>query len=402
MLVLKRIRQCEAVLREYPGSTPFTPVLKDFFRRHSNMGARDRREVTAMSYALLRTGLLRKFFSSFEEHAAWAVFLCLSHQGDWLKQLVSAGLLPVDATGTGRVEDSLSFFLQQYKNIHREDLFPVSGQVSSLINRHLFYASHLQQPFFWFRVKERKRENFIKKLDEAAVPYRQQGNAFGLPNGFELPKLLGAGTNIWGEIQDLSSQQATLLPELEGHEKVWDVCAASGGKSLALSDRYPRLSLYASDIRASVLNNLCQRFVASGQALPYLAVADLSLPVGQVLFENRTDRVKAEKDYFNVLVLDVPCTGSGTWGRNPEFLPDFDEKKISVYRQLQRDILSNSSYFLRKGGQVLYITCSVFCAENEENVRFAESLGLEIVCQQYFEGYKNRADTLFAALLRKA
>ena len=104
---------------------------------------------------------------------------------------------------------------------------------------------------------------------------------------------------------------------------------------------------------------------------------------------------------YDLIIADVPCTGSGTWGRTPEQLFYFDDKKIDEYASIQKKIVSNAIRHLNRDGYLLYITCSVFKKENEENARYLqEKFNLELVRQETLKGYDKKADTLFAALLK--
>ena len=71
-----------------------------------------------------------------------------------------------------------------------------------------------------------------------------------------------------------------------------------------------------------------------------------------------------------MIIADVPCTGSGTWGRTPEQLYYFEDRKIEEYASLQKQIVTNVISHLAPGGYFLYITCSVFKKENEEAIDF--------------------------------
>ena len=105
---------------------------------------------------------------------------------------------------------------------------------------------------------------------------------------------------------------------------------------------------------------------------------------------------------FSIILADLPCTGSGTWSRTPEQLFYFDPQKIREYATLQRKILSNVIDQLEPGGHLLYITCSVFKKENEEQVDFMkEKFLLQEEKSELIKGYDKKADTMFAALLRK-
>src|SRR5690606_23481303 len=100
--------------------------------------------------------------------------------------------------------------------------------------------------------------------------------------------------------------------------------------------------------------NLEERFRHAGIRGYKAFVADLS--VGEENYKN----IPFKKGSIDLIILDVPCSGSGTWGRSPEYLRFFDEKEIDHYAALQKKILTNSIPYLKKDGIILYSTCSVF------------------------------------------
>ena len=102
---------------------------------------------------------------------------------------------------------------------------------------------------------------------------------------------------------------------------------------------------------------------------------------------------------FDLIIADVPCTGSGTWPRTPEQLTFFHKKEIGSYAVLQRKIVENAVPHLAANGYFLYVTCSVFKKENEENVAFIQQkFQLKLLSMEYLKGYEMQADTLFVAL----
>ncbi|MBA2563089.1 MAG: hypothetical protein H0V14_09295, partial [Chitinophagaceae bacterium] len=114
-----------------------------------------------------------------------------------------------------------------------------------------------------------------------------------------------------------------------------------------------------------------------------------------------TANCQLSTEKFDLIIADVPCTGSGTCARTPEQLYYFNQKQIKKYSALQKQIVENVVPYLKPGGHFLYITCSVFKKENEEIVNFIEEkFNLKVVKVQLLKGYEIQADTLFAALFK--
>jgi 16S rRNA (cytosine967-C5)-methyltransferase len=197
-------------------------------------------------------------------------------------------------------------------------------------------------------------------------------------------------------VQDLNSQK-TLdllrpLPTKSNAElSIWDCCSGSGGKSILAFDLFKKVRLTVSDKRKEILENLKLRFAKAGIKDNKLIEADLEkLPVRLT-------------ESFDIIIADVPCTGSGTWARTPERLLFFKENEIEEYALLQRRIINNVLPYLKNNGYLLYITCSVFKKENEENVEFLrEKYKLNLIKSEYLKGFEMQADNLFVALLTKA
>ena len=149
-----------------------------------------------------------------------------------------------------------------------------------------------------------------------------------------------------------------------------------------------RVGLTVSDIRSSVLENLKVRFERNKIFKYTMLVADLAndLPT-QLVAES-----------FDAIILDVPCSGSGTWGRNPENRLNFDMAKLRSYTALQEKILVNVLPLLNEGGRILYSTCSVFKAENIGVLKvLAKHPGFKVTKSELITGHLQKSDTLFVA-----
>lgn len=189
---------------------------------------------------------------------------------------------------------------------------------------------------------------------------------------------------------DAASQMAANMVQIRIGDAVWDACSGSGGKSLFLRNKYRfDFDLTCSDLRYHTLENLKGRFHKTGLPVPAIELTDLSK--GFQL-----------SDTYRVIVLDVPCSGSGTWGRTPENITGFGPDKLHYYAGLQRQIFANTIRHLKPGGTLYYMTCSVFAAENEDNVQaFCRTYGLELKESRYCHTGDAESDVLYCAVLQK-
>jgi 16S rRNA (cytosine967-C5)-methyltransferase len=255
--------------------------------------------------------------------------------------------------------------------------------------------SHLQQPDVFVRMRPDKKLQVEQQLKAKNIDFVTEGNAVRFAPNTKVEQVLAVNKDVI--VQDISSQRiGELIEKIEiKHSpfKVWDCCAASGGKSILAIDQfkiqYPKskIELTVTDVRSTILHNLQKRFSEAGITHFRSFVADLTKPINN------------SSELFDLIICDAPCSGSGTWGRTPEQLVFFTEDKIEYYSNLQQSIVSNASKQLKENGYFLYITCSVFAEENEKIVSFiSEDLKLKLVEMKYFKGYNEKADTLFAAL----
>jgi 16S rRNA (cytosine967-C5)-methyltransferase len=142
-------------------------------------------------------------------------------------------------------------------------------------------------------------------------------------------------------------------------QRIWDACAAPGGKTVVLAGRHTTAELLATDINAHRLESMDRRIK---HEMPDRTIRTLKANAAQL---------PASEGKFDLILCDVPCSGTGTLARNPEIrhrlqLSDFERQATR-----QREILSNAIMRLRPGGRLLYSTCSL---EPEENERILHSV----------------------------
>ncbi len=382
------INSAVSILTGYAGKEPFAAYLKKYFAANKKYGSKDRKQVAHLGYCYFRAGHALPD-TSMEEQLLMALFLC-SQQPDPLL----AGLHPEWNEKVSLAIKQKLQLLGLEKNPNR--FFPWVQQLSDGVDAEAFSNSFLTQPDLFIRVRPGYPGLVKEKLQSAPVKYEElTGSCFRFPSGTKLDDLLEANKEI--VIQDYNSQRVgellRLIPQNGEHKNrtVWDCCAASGGKSIMASDILGNITLTVSDIRESILHNLGKRLSAAGISHFHSIVADLSmkdpLPAGEK---------------FDLVIADVPCSGSGTWSRTPEQLYYFREEKIEGYQQLQQRIVSTVLPHVKAGGYFLYITCSVFRKENEDRVDFITvDPGYSIVSKELLTGYDKKADTMFACLLKR-
>lgn len=174
-------------------------------------------------------------------------------------------------------------------------------------------------------------------------------------------RLQDEGSQLIGEI-------AACAGEIEGRsaEKVVDLCAAPGGKTMVLAERNPRARIVACEASASRLEILRERLAGWGAHVE-CRLADAAT------FDQEAE--------FDLALADVPCSGTGTLGRNPEIRHRLHEEDLVRQAERQRAILRAALRAVRPGGRVVYSTCSLEPEENEQVVsaELAENAGAHVV-----------------------
>lgn len=354
------------------------------------MGSNDRKICRELVYNYYRLGCALPH-SETETRVAIGNFLFSFNQGEMMNYLLSTYLNLSPDHLTDDYQKKINLIKEKFPDWCLNDIFPLIVHVSESINHIEWLHSFFYKPLVWVRALKNKTGEVMQAFDNAGLRYIRSpftDEAFGFDASEKITETK-AYKNGLVEIQDISSQrlQHFFKPAVP-NEKWWDCCAGAGGKSLLLCDHYPNIDLTVSDIRESVMLNLNQRMKRAGSGPVKSKLVDLS------------EKIKfAER--FDTILLDAPCSGSGTWNRTPERLRNFSEAEIDSYAKRQKFILANVISSVKPGGRIIYITCSVFKAENEGVIEFVTSRNeISIESMQFIDGYHQRGDTLFVAVLR--
>ena len=191
--------------------------------------------------------------------------------------------------------------------------------------------------------------------------------------------------------QDEGSQLLADLMQVKPGQLVMDYCAGAGGKTLAFASRMQNKGqIYLHDIRKYALDDSRKRLRRAG------------IQNAQIVFEDEAKLKKLKKSMDWVLV-DAPCTGTGTMRRNPDMKWKFETEVLERLIGQQRMIFERALSFLKPQGQIVYATCSVLNEENRQQLsHFIKTYELEMV-GEIFESFPvlGGMDGFFGAVLKK-
>ena len=159
------------------------------------------------------------------------------------------------------------------------------------------------------------------------------------------------------EVQDEGSQLASLLCDAQPYMQVADICAGAGGKSLVMAAIMKNKGrVLALDTRASCIKRLGERMRRAG-------IHNIER---KVVSENWC--YQAWRGKFDRVVVDAPCSGSGTWRRKVDARRRLTSEQLASYQQTQANLLHKASAMVAPGGRIIYITCSILASEGVEQI----------------------------------
>jgi 16S rRNA (cytosine967-C5)-methyltransferase len=187
------------------------------------------------------------------------------------------------------------------------------------------------------------------------------------------------------ELQDASSQAVADLVPLQTGQRLLDFCAGAGGKVLALAGRVSG-NFYAHDVDPRRMKDLPPRAARAGVSVKQVAIEDL-----------------AQDSRFDTVLVDAPCSGSGSWRRDPQGKWLLTEDKLDEVIHLQSAILDQVSPMVKPRGHLVYATCSLFSRENERQINtfLDRDQTFSLSSEHHFTPLEG-GDGFFCAVLRKS
>jgi 16S rRNA (cytosine967-C5)-methyltransferase len=193
-----------------------------------------------------------------------------------------------------------------------------------------------------------------------AEPLGFAADALRLPHDIRIDQLPAYAAGAF-EVQDAGSQIVTSAAGVERGQHVVDLCAGGGGKTLALAALMANHgSILACDVDRGRLQRLPERAARAG-----VTIAETRL-----LNPNReAEQLADQMGRADIVLVDAPCSGTGTWRRNPEARWRLTRERLGKLVATQRHILGLAAELVRPGGALVYIVCSVLDDEGAGQIR---------------------------------
>ena len=321
---------------------------------------------------ILEMGLFQMFFMDVPDHAAVSTSVGLSkaanlHEGS--ARLVNAVLraarrsglpaLPPQRIRRVSIENSVpEWLVRRWFDVYGGDRAEAMAK------------STLERPAEWIRVNLQKISAPVLAqklgLTGASILYDRY---VLIPEGVKLKALLESDSFADGEfsLQNPSAYQVVKLLDLKPGNKVWDACAAPGGKSALMAEMDSSLDILASDVseqRTSMMNDLMERRCLKNirvQCIDVLSPRNGGVAGGgpaEGVADAARGRSEGEASPFDRILLDVPCSNMGVIARRPESVYRLTPESVKELADLQFRLLESASAMLAKDGILVYATCS--------------------------------------------
>ena len=338
---------------------PADAVVSRHFREHRSLGPRERATLSDTVFAILRERLRLEWLARSGSGSKWRRLAILAFPGD--RDFLKSALTDAEKAW---LDASLAVTDADLLAPHRHNLpewlaVALRAQVGAEFDE---LAQSLNRPApldLRVNVLKKKREVVLAELRQADLvceptPYSPLGIRLqGKPSLSKVPAFVQGEV----EVQDEGSQLLALLLDAKRGEMVVDFCAGAGGKTLAIGAAMRNSGrLYAMDTSGHRLDALKPRLARSGLSNVHpLAIA-----------HERDDRIKRLAGKIDRVLVDAPCSGLGTLRRNPDLKWRQTPETVAAQARLQAAILNSAARLLKPGGRLVYATCSLLQAENEE------------------------------------
>jgi 16S rRNA (cytosine967-C5)-methyltransferase len=351
---------------------PAAQALKEWGTAHRFAGSGDRAAIAGLVWDVLRRRASSAFLMGSETPRARALGMLRLERGmdaDAVAALCDGGRYapqPLDdaerkALSLGSLQGAPAYVAGDYPEWLDAQLVEVFGEDRVAEATAMASRAPLDLRVNTLKAKREKVQASLKHLGAAPTPWSPLGLRIELGADARNPGIHSEEDFVKGavEVQDEGSQLAALLSNAKPAEQVIDLCAGAGGKTLALAAMMQgKGRLIATDRDKRQLAPIHERLSRAG-----VHNCEVRSPKGDA---DPLADIKASAD---LVLIDAPCSGTGTWRRNPDAKWRMRPGALEVRLKDQAEVLDRAAAMVKSGGRIAYITCSVLPAENNEQVR---------------------------------
>lgn len=371
---------------------PFDHILNQYFRERRFIGSKDRQQISWFCYEVFRHKLILEWW------ADWGMKRpCIEEEGTYAVKILAVYLSRVRKKSPGEINELFAgekYGLRPLERVERQMIETIWKQpaygkdplnhdqmsahirfntpkwlydilIKSYSNAENLLAALNQPATIDLRVNTLKtnRETLLQSfqklgVDVSITPYSPWG--LRIQKRFNLNTLDAYKTGLV-EIQDEGSQVLCQITNPKPNSSVIDYCAGAGGKSLALAMMMENKGkLILCDTAEWRLNKSNERLRKAGVFNVQQKIA-LNTPEG-------INQIEALKEKADTVLIDAPCSGTGTWRRNPDARFRLSPRELDELVGIQTEILEKASKLVKKGGYLVYATCSLLHEENQTQV----------------------------------
>jgi len=355
------IRQLEEAVSQ---GHPVDQALRRHYREHSEFGARDRRFFSALVFSWFRwRGWLAPLsparyamaylLDAVEPHPA--VTILAEQSGFSRLNPQPAGTLTVveKAKHAGHWLGTPPPAMERLVPAWFPTQVYVPEDTETCVHSLRCVAAFQIRPPTWLRVERGARERVSAALARHKIPAAAHSQVAGAIRLQGSPDFERLSAEVPFEVQDLASQCVGWICAPARGEHWWDVCAGAGGKSLHLVGLMEHAGeILATDVRSSSLDALRERAQGLCRNMITCRVWDGT-------------RDPAPGQCFDGVLIDAPCSGIGTWARNPDARWRTTERDIAQRRIVQEQLLLAGADKVRPGGRLVYAVCTLTAAETQ-------------------------------------
>jgi len=337
----------------------FAAEIRHELARHDGFGSRDRRLYREAIYTWLRYLPWFKTALKHSPEAAARLLIALSGESSDMGPLQAALPLPPESTlirtPGPAAWDQLRLLLPGLDFSPRELLPSWFHADCPALLEPAELALHLTRPPLWLRAQRGTGAELLQELARSGIvatvnPLLPHALRIATHVDLEEHPLVQQGR---AEIQDAGSQALLTLAQPTPGGRWLDLCAGAGGKTLQLASLLgPKGRVHAHDIRRDALMELRRR--ANRAGLPNITIEPVLPTEGTA--------------HFDGVLVDAPCSGSGTWRRHPFLIHQTNPDQIASHARQQFQLLMRGAAYTAPGGRLIYATCSLSRRENEEVV----------------------------------